>query len=75
MTMMLTGNLRSRTGSVTSLNEMSQYTPTHAAAAAPNRPYSVQAPRPPSLTPQHTVSTLSFEKLYYLGPICTFPFS
>ncbi|KAF8360729.1 ehs-1 [Pristionchus pacificus] len=48
------GNLRSRTGSVTSLNEMSLYTPTHAAAAAPNRPYSVQAPRPPSLTPQHT---------------------
>ncbi|GMT15100.1 hypothetical protein PFISCL1PPCAC_6397 [Pristionchus fissidentatus] len=50
------GNLRSRTGSVTSLNEMSQYTPTHAAPAAPNRPYSVQAPRPPSLTPQHTGS-------------------
>lgn len=48
------GAMRSRTGSVTSLNEMSQYTPTHAAAAANNRPYSVQAPRPPSLTPQHT---------------------
>lgn len=48
------GTMRSRTGSVTSLNEMSMYTPTHAAAGVPNRPYSVQAPRPPSLTPQHT---------------------
>ncbi|GMR36955.1 hypothetical protein PMAYCL1PPCAC_07150 [Pristionchus mayeri] len=48
------GTVRSRAGSVSSLHEMSQYTPTHAASAAPNRPYSVQAPRPPSLTPQHT---------------------